>query len=260
MTRDLRQDIVDRLAHQPDTRSIAALLLACREGHCGKCGDVCPIKADRWTACNAPSIERALANKEATSVWKATITHNRWVRTRDDLAQVSLGAIEKAIRRSLDALRQPQTTAVGIIDAWYSWRQWEVGAKLLIAGPSKSELFDAFPSATLQLDKVTDLGPVLADLLQSGRTAKRAPPFDADGEVPGTKRRGEYYAWLTRLTPGSRIIRYGCDRYFNLLKKARRPGHPNVKKGHPSPTWLAPHQYGSHSMSCDCWVCQRRRY
>jgi hypothetical protein len=193
-------------------------------------------------------------------VWKVTITRDRWARARDDLAQVSLGAIEKAIRRSLDALRQPSTIAVGIINAWYGWRRWEVGANLLIGGPSKSELFDNFPSATLQIDEVTDLEPAVVDLFRSRRTPKRMPPFDADGELPGTKRRGEYYAWLARLTPGSRMFRYGCDRYFNPLKKTARPVRPNVKRGHLSPIWLAPYQYGSHGMMCNCWICERQRY
>jgi hypothetical protein len=188
------------------------------------------------------------------------ITRDRWKRARDDLTPVSLGAIEKAVRRSLDALGQPSTIVVGIIDAWYGWRRWEVGANLLIAGPSKSGLFDTFPSSTLEIDEVTDLESAVVDLLRSGHTPKRMPPFDADSELPGTKRRGEYYAWLAGLTPASRIFRYGCDRYFKPLKKTARPVRPNVKRGHPNPIWLAPYQYGSHGMMCKCWICERQRY
>ena len=193
-------------------------------------------------------------------MWSVQIPRDRWARARDDLAQVSVGAIEKAIRRSLDALRQPSTIAVGIIDTWYGWQRWEVGANLFIAGPIKSELFDTFPSSTLQIADVTDLEPAVVALLRSGHTPKRMPPFDADGELPGTKRRGEYYAWLAGLTPGSRIFRYGCDRYFNPLRKTARPVRPNVKRGHPRPIWLEAYQYGSHGMMCKCWICERQRY
>lgn len=259
MTLDLQRDIAARLTHRRDTRSIGPVLLACRTGGCDKCGDVCPIKAGRWVASNTPAIERALVTGQGVPVWKVMITRDRWVRAPDDLAHVSVGAIEKAIRRSLDALRQPSTIAVGIIDAWLGWRRWEVGAILLIAGPSKSELFDTFPLSAMQIDEVTDLGPAVADLFRSGHTPKRMPPFDADGELPGTKRRGEYYSWLAGLTPGSRIFRYGCDRYFNPLQKQSH-WKPTIKKGHPRPRWLEPYQYGTHGMMCDCWICQRQRH
>ena len=48
---------------------------------------------------------------------------------------------------------------------------------------------------------------------------------------------------IAGLAPGSRIFRYGCDRYFNRLKKTARPIHSKVKKGHPSPFWLGRWQF-----------------
>ena len=256
---DLHRDIAARLARRRDTRSVAPLLVSCRDGSCNECGDVCPIKADRWLSNKADTMERALANHGPIPTWKVIITRDRWACARDELAHVSLGAIQKAVRRSLDALRQPSTTAIGIIDAWYGWRQWEVGANLLIAGTSKSELFDTFPSAALRMDEVTEIGPVLKGLLRSARTAKRTSAYDTDGELPGTKRRGEYYAWLARLTPGSRIFRYGCDRYFNPLQKQSH-WKPKTKKGHPWPRWLVPYQYGSHPYGCECRICTAGRH
>lgn len=259
MTLDLQTDIAERLKRGPDTRSLAPLLLACRAGQCDKCGDACPIKAARWAIDNAGAITRALAPKAGVPIWRVMVTRDQWVRARDDLAQVSLGAIEKAIRRSLDALRQPSTVAIGIMDAWYGGKQWEAGASLLISGPSKSELFATFPSSSLQVDEVPKLRPAVVNLCRSAHTPKRMPAADADGELPGSKRRGEYYGWLAGLTPTSRIFRYGCDRYFNPLKKTARKVRFTVKRGRPKPVWLAPYQYGSHRDNCGCRICTARR-
>lgn len=260
MVRDLQKDIAVRLTRQSGTRSVAQILAGCSTGQCAECGDLCPIKANRWAAEIAPLIGRALAIRGQAPVWKVVITRDRWARARSELTQVSLGAIEKAVRRSLNSLQQPATVAVGIIDAWYGRRQWEIGVVLLVAGPDKFELRDAFPSATLQINEILDIRTAVRNFFESARTAKRTPSVMADDDVPKEKSRGEYYAWLASLAPGSRFFRYGYDRYFNSLKKTGRPIRLQPKKRHPNPIWLAPYQYGSHSMSCDCRICQRQRH
>jgi hypothetical protein len=49
----------------------------------------------------------------------------------------------------------------------------------------------------------------------------------------------EFYRWLLGLTPDARMIRYGCDRYFNKLEKQPRMLEPKVRKKRPYPYWLS---------------------
>jgi hypothetical protein len=107
----------------------------------------------------------------------------------------------------------------------------------------------------LKIDEVTDLERAVLEMFRSGHTPKRMPPFDADSELPGTKRRGEYYAWLTGLAPGSRVFRYGCDRYFNPLKKMPRTIRPKVKRPRKYPWHLTPYMFGNHPDRCQCIAC-----
>jgi hypothetical protein len=143
-----------------------------------------------------------------------------------------------------------------MLDAWYGWQQWELGAQFLIAGPSKSELFEAFSfGVTLQIEEVSDVGNAAKALLIAGHRAKFLPPYDALEPEPKSRRRGEYYAWLVGLPVGSRLFRYGCDRYFHPLKKSKRPVVAAPKKGHPYPRWLEKFMFGNHHLNCQCIAC-----
>jgi hypothetical protein len=184
------------------------------------------------------------------------LTHERWSRKPGELSGASHAAIEKYLRRAFDKLRQPEIVAVGVIDAWYGWQQWELGAEFLVAGPSKSELFDAFSKGvTLQIEKVSDAGEAARAVLVAGHRAKLLPPYDTLEQAPTPRRRGEYYAWLASCTAGSRLFRYGCDRYFNALKKTVRPPVAKPKKGHPYPWWLENYMFGNHPLDCLCVAC-----
>jgi hypothetical protein len=71
--------------------------------------------------------------------------------------------------------------------------------------------------------------------------AKR--PASAPRAVKAQRR--EFYRWLLGLSPGARIIRYGCDRYFNKLEKRSRPIRAKIKKKRPYPYWLQHYFFGS---------------
>jgi hypothetical protein len=254
---DQQVDIARRLSRRSDGHRAAKLVSCCTTGACTACGDVCPVKTDRWRRRNGPAIEKLFSAGKSDVILEVRLTSDRWSRKPDELGQVGIGAIEKAIRRSFDRLRQPATIAVGMIDAWYGWRQWDVGANFLIVGPRKSEIFEAFPvGVALQIDSIRDVGKAAKALFAAGQCAKYLPAFDAINPEPGTRRRGEYYAWLAACPPGSRVFRYGCDRYFNSLKKPKRlpPLHP--KKGHPYPHWLRECMFGNHAWNCQCKACQ----
>jgi hypothetical protein len=251
-----RADIALRLGRRSGGSGVARLISSCSSGDCSECGDVCPVKAARSRRQNLPAIEKLLASRSHDVIWEVRLTSERWSRARGELGCASLSAIEKYLRRALDNLGQPATVAVGVMDAWYGGQHWELGAQFLIAGPGKSELFDAFPSGvTLQIKKVRDAAKAANALLVAGHRAKCLPPYDAFEPEPRSRRRGEYYAWLVGCPVGSRLFRYGCDRYFNPLKKSKRRMPVEAKEGHPYPEWLEKHMFGNHPRGCQCIPC-----
>ena len=253
---DTQRDIALRLGRRADGRKTANVVSSCFRGNCTACGDVCPVKADHWRRRNLSAIIKLLSAGTSDVILEVRLTGDRWLREPDDLGRASIGAIEKSVRRSLDRLRQPTTIAVGMMDAWYGWREWHLGARFLIVGPSKSELFDVFPAGVaLQIDPIRDVGKAVKALFAAGQCAKYLPPFDADNPELGPRRRGEYYAWLAACPPGSRVFRYGCDGYFNPLK-SKRPIPLKPKRRHPFPFWLENYMFGSHAQNCQCRRCQ----
>jgi len=63
--------------------------------------------------------------------------------------------------------------------------------------------------------------------------------------------RAEYYRWLLRLGVGDRMIRYGCDQYFNALKKQPRRIKHKPRKKRPYPGWLKPYMFGGGKLEED---------
>jgi hypothetical protein len=256
MTSRQRADIALHLGRRSDGGRVARLVSICASGGCTECGDVCPLKAARWRRQNVPAIKTLFSTGSSNTIWKVRLTHGRWSRKRGELSRASPLAIEKYLRRVLDNLGQTATVAVGVIDAWYGWRQWELGAEFLVAGPSKSQLFDAFSfGVTLLIEEVEDVGKAAKALLVAAHRAKLLPPYDALEPEPKSRRRGEYYAWLASCPARSRLFRYGCDRYFHPLKKSKRQIVTAPKKGHPYPRWLEKFMFGNHHLNCQCIAC-----
>jgi hypothetical protein len=192
-------------------------------------------------------------------VWNVWITRDAWKREKGELAEASLGAIEKTIRRALDRLNDPSIIAVGVMDAWRGFEDWQLGAQFLVSGPTRSELLDAFSQTkdfggSLEVTAVQDIKAALKELYGESAKAKKSLRFMA--ETLGRKSRGEYYAWLASMKPGERHFRYGCDRYLNPLRKSPRKILLKPKKGHPYPWWLEPCMYGTHPQHCDCRICR----
>ena len=138
MTGRHRADIARQLSRRSGSRQVARLVSTCSSGGCTGCGDACPLKAARWRRQNLPAIKTLFSAGSSITIWKVRLTHQRWSHKPGKLNRASYLAIEKYLRRALDNLGQPATVAVGMLDAWYGWQQWELGAQFLIAGPSKS--------------------------------------------------------------------------------------------------------------------------
>jgi len=122
-----RADIALRLGRRSGGRRVAQLVSSCSSGDCTDCGDVCPVKAARRRRQTVPAIEKLFSTGSSDGIWGVRLTNERWSRGRGKLSGASLPAIEKYLRRALDSLGQPAIVAVGMIDAWYGWQQWELG-------------------------------------------------------------------------------------------------------------------------------------
>jgi hypothetical protein len=135
----------------------------------------------------------------------------------------------------------------------------------LVAGVEVDDLRRAFagtrPAAgnKFRTREVKDLKRAISGVLntellrQNNRPAdrsndKRSPtqrwrtvnPF-ADTK-PNEEHLREYSEWVRTLTSSTLLFRYGCDRYWNKLAKARRTLKP--RKKHPCPYWLEPFWFG----------------
>jgi hypothetical protein len=257
--RDLQRDIADRLGHKQSFRGIAKKIANCERGACTRCGDACPIRAARWFQDHTTSLQRLFRKK--AQIRQFHFGRNTWSSEPGHLADTDVKTIFKATRRALDTLQEPSIIAVGMADAYWSLTEWRVGAAVIVAAPASVDIYRAFDhtkdiAGPLEIVSVTDVSAALEKLFTGSQRAKRGGPSEDERVRPKNKLRAEYYSWLASMEPGERVFRYGCDRYFNQLKKTRRLLHLRPKKGHPYPFWLRDQMFGNHAWNCQCKPCQ----
>jgi hypothetical protein len=243
-------------------RKVAKIIAYCERDECTRCGDACPVRATWWRRDNSPALSRLFVGGVRTSVQEFELRRTSWVQDKGHLADTSLIAVSKTLRRALDSLREPSLVAVGIIDAQWGLGKWHVGARVFVAVSPDVNLYRAFDhtkgiAGPLVVLPVPDVGVALKRLFRDAQVAKCTPW--SDEALPKRSLRGEYYAWLAGLEPNARVFRYGCDRYFNKMKKTLRPIELKPKKRHPNPWWLEIYRYGNHPDQCDCGVCRGRQ-
>jgi hypothetical protein len=257
----LQQDIADLLAHTQNFRRLGRRVKKCQQATCDRCGDVCPLRAARALESFYGRLNRLFDHDAGVKVREFVIRRGTWCRPKGELTNTSLGSIFKTLRRALDSLERPSLIAVGAIDAWWNLDQWQVGARVIAALPADLDLYRAFDhtrdmEGPFRIAEVPDPREAVSRLFIEAQLPKCVTTAGC-GKLPKRSIRGDYYSWLAGLAPGSRIFRYGCDRYFNLLTKEARPVRYKIKKGHPDPTpWLRPWQYHLHDDSCRCWMCR----
>jgi hypothetical protein len=166
----------------------------------------------------------------------------------------------------LDRLYNPDLIAVGTFKVSVAPKHegsgWKCEIHQIISGAKKKELEKVFSTSRhasgnfLRVKKITNLGQAISDVLKRDVEGWRHPyRTEITPDRPKKGHRAEYYEWLLDLSPNERIVRYGCDRYFNRLKKQPRVVHQKVRKGHPTPIWLERYMFGSHPMTCRCIRC-----
>jgi hypothetical protein len=204
-------------------------------------------------------------------LYEVRIIRESWQRPVGKLNTDSIAAAKQLNRRRLDTLYSPTVVAVGTYKVSIAPRHvgdhWMNEIHEIVAGVDKTDLerifsgrptLRGFSSNIFWAKPVTDLSPTITDVLRQDLPIWQQPYTKETGPRADKAERGEFYTWLLRLSPDERLIRYGCDKYFNRLAKKPRIYRAKVKKKRPHPYWLFPYQYGEH-YGCDCNICQKRK-
>ena len=231
----------------------------CGPNYCGRmrCAEACWFGTRTRRMTEIPAVHK-LFTRAAGPVHVVRIVRGVWERPIGNLNRVSIVAAKQLNRRALDSLYNADIVAVGMfrisISLENSGPRWIPEIYEIVAGPSKDELYAAFRNSRpgnldfTGIEPVKTLGDAISDVLSRDLEGRW-------GFRPKKSHRAEFYNWLVGQPLGARIIRYGCDRYFNKLPKPPRLRLTKIPKRRPKPYWLEPYMYGSHSSTCKCRLC-----
>ena len=245
----VQRDVV-RCLHESDFSSEDYQGLArCQFDRCGcpTCLEVCAFGAHRRQLAAKRAIRRLLGNA-GQDAFEARMLRDVWERPSGRLDELSIPAAAKLIRRSLDRLYRRRIIAIGAFKVRWDLcdPRWVAEVQLVGTGASKDQIeqtlslrrHDKGREAHVWVAEVQDLRQAVARLFQDAIC-----PVDEGLKLKKAVRR-EYYAWLAKLPPGARLIRYGCDRHFNELNKRTRA--PTELKNRSFPYWLEPYWFGTN--------------
>jgi hypothetical protein len=153
----------------------------------------------------------------------------------------------------------PTLVAVGTfkvsVEQRYEGHLWICEIHQIVAGAEKDELEKVLSSRRqeilisnkLWLQEVTDVGQTISQVFRRDLETWQDPEWkEPVAEEPTKTQRREFCKWLLGLRPDARLIRYGCDRYFNKLdNKKPRTFRATVRKPRPYPYHLKPYMFGA---------------
>jgi hypothetical protein len=243
-------------------------LADCNKNRCGrkKCAEVCQFGTRRRRLTEIPLVYRLL-HKSAGPFCEVRVGRGVWAQPAGKLNRVSIAAAKKLNRLALDKLYMPSLVAVGVFKVSVAPKHegsgWKCEIHQIISGAKKKELEKVFSSSRpaagnfLRVKEVTNLGQAISDVLKRDVQGWQHPyRTEITPDRPKKGHRAEYYEWLLGLNADERMVRYGCDRYFNKLKKKPRVVRVKVSKKRPYPVQLQPYMFGSHPVNCNCPRCQ----
>jgi hypothetical protein len=266
-TERLQNDMLRRLERVLFDAGRLAGLKHCKENDCSrlKCSEVCQVGTRRRRLKEIPAVHH-LFRKSGGLICEVRLGRGAWAQPAGSLDRASIAAAKKLNRWALDRLYNPDLIAVGTFKVSVAPKHegsgWKCEIHQIIAGAKKKELEKVFSSGRpaagnfLKVKEVTNLGQTISDVLKRDVQGWQHPyRTETTPDRPKKVHRAEYYSWLLSLRPNDRMIRYGCDRYFNRLKKKPRVVHHKIRKGHPMPIWLERYMFGSHPSTCRCIRC-----
>jgi hypothetical protein len=251
-------DVLRLLEPNAWTRRLRALLRRCSKDTCGHkgCAEVCAFGNWRRRSHLIPAARRLFKNTDVP-VFEVTVARGIWARPIGDLRTMNVAAAKQLNRRALDTIFIPGIVAVGAFKVYlarYPEPYWICAIHQIVAGAAKEDLEKAFVGnwAKEQFDSVVTFNEVknvrqaFDDVFRSDLRGWQHPNWpDGNPINPKKSHREEFYQWLLGMTVGERMVRYGCDRYLNPLKKAPRTIRAKVLKPRPNPVWLIPYQFGN---------------
>lgn len=264
-----QQDMLTLLKRNGFIRRRLDALAKCSAIHCGRqddCREICAFGRHRRKLSQSRLITRLLANE--TDLFEVRVSRTSWSCGLNDLDPVTIRAVKTLNRRALDKI-QEAVVAVGAIKVFACpardeetesvWR-WEIHE--IVACSSQRTLEESLSpnrgdpglDSYVCIRQIDDLTGAIQRVLSHDLVEWKHPRDAADPVRASRKGRREYYRWLLRLEANDLLIRYGCDRYFNRLKKPPRMHKPPPKK-RPYPKHLERHMFGNHSMYCQCLAC-----
>jgi hypothetical protein len=269
------EDTLERLETHGWFPSLRGALQGCTADKCGKkrCVEVCAFADWRRRLQQIPAAHR-LITKAHGPVCEVRVVRGIWGRPIGDLRRVSIGAARQLNRRALDTLLIPTLVAVGtfkvsVAPSYYHQPHWICEIHQIVAGANAAELEQAFTNAwgkeeydsAVSVVEVKEIGPTISDVLSVELKGWQHPRhLDDTPARPRKAEREEFYRWLLGLSLGERMIRYGCDRYLNELKKQPRTVRTKVRKPRPYPTWLARHMFGNREQPMRGGPSRRGRF
>jgi len=229
----------------------------CSSGSCGRrrCSDVCAFGTRSRLSKQIPAAYDLL-KEQGSPFFEVRVSRGVWQRDKRQLGTISLMAARKLNSRAFDSLYSAGIVAVGslkvsLLSTPHSSR-WRLEIHQVVAGVSRDDLYRIFstrrldPENFIKIDQVKNLGDAIARVLRQDNLHVWQHPDDPlKPAQPNRRRRTEYYAWLLHLPCDGRVIRYGCDRNFNMLRKKSRVFKVRIPKERPDPVWLEPYQFGS---------------
>jgi len=223
-------------------------LINCDYDRCGKvqCSEVCPFGTRRRRLNEILAAYRLIKNSKGP-VFEVRIVRGVWARQYGRLHNVSIAAAKQLNRRALDRLNEPKIVAVGTfkvsVAPKYMGQLWMCEIHQIIAGAKEEDLEKVFCSTRpvpgtqnfARVKEVKNLGQTISNVLKRDLQGWQHPFIEGTVARPKKTQRAEYYEWSLGLHLGVRMIRYGCDRYFNRLAKHQRPLHLKPPKKRPYP-------------------------
>jgi hypothetical protein len=266
-TKRPQKDLIDRLQSSSVRPRRYSNLQYCNAIKCGRhrCSEACWFGNRQRLLQQIPTVYRLLETI-AGPAHEVRVVRGVWARSFNELNRASIEAANKLNRRALDRLYRPNIIAVGSFKAAVApedyGKLWICEIHQIVAGDvSKEELERAFETKnfsaefqSLRVTEIENLGQAIHAVLSYDLQGWQHPFNELAAWRAKKAQREEFYCWLLDLKRDARLIRYGCDRYFNKLTN-KKPKSPKPRKPRPYPRWLEPYMYygrsdqGDHPLS-----------
>lgn len=259
----MQRDLLRRLRRSSVDPDRYAGLGDCRADHCGRvnCLEACWFGSRRRRLNEIPRIHALLQGSEKP-LYEVRFVRSTWAGPGKELPHAPIAAAKAINSRYLDKLFIPTLVAVGMfkvsVKQEYDKHSWIYEIHEIIAGAKGDELGKVLASRRpgrglvisnqLWMQEVTDLSQTLSKVFQGDLKPWQDLEWAfAEAEKPTKGQRHDFYQWLFDLSPGARLVRYGCDQHFNKLQKKPRRFHATVRKPRPYPYHLKKYMFGARA-------------